>query len=80
MTHVVSDGHLDDAQQIRGILAAYKRAEDLINIGAYVNGSNPAIDRALKYIEPVQVFLRQATDETAGFNETLSLMRKIFSS
>ena len=44
-------------------MATYREAEDLINIGAYVKGSNPRIDAAVAKIEPIRSFLRQAPDE-----------------
>jgi len=45
------------------LLAAYRRAEDLINIGAYAEGTNPKIDRALRLMERINSFLRQAQDQ-----------------
>jgi flagellum-specific ATP synthase len=47
------------AQQAREILANYQEAEDLINIGAYVKGSNPKIDKAIAKIDNLNEFLRQ---------------------
>jgi flagellum-specific ATP synthase len=64
----------DSANTLREILATYRSAEDLINIGAYVEGSNPRIDRARAKIETVNAFLRQRADETSEYAETLRLM------
>jgi len=47
------------ANEVIHIMATYRRAEDLINIGAYVAGSNPDIDRAIKLMPRVNAFLRQ---------------------
>ena len=63
MTDVVSPAHWEKAAEIKSLLAAYTEAEDLINIGAYARGSNPQIDRALQFIEPINEFLRQGARE-----------------
>ena len=49
-------------------MAAYNETEDLINIGAYTRGSNPQIDRALSFVEPVGDFLRQRAEEGDSFD------------
>lgn len=59
------------ADSLRDILATYKDAEDLINIGAYVDGSNPRIDRARAKIEAANLFLRQRADEPTDYSDTL---------
>jgi len=58
------------AGRAREHLAAYRRHADLISIGAYVAGSNPAVDAAIKLHEPLRGFLRQAMHE--GFSTTQS--------
>jgi flagellum-specific ATP synthase len=47
----------------REALATYRKNQDLINIGAYPAGSNPAIDRAIRLQEPLNSLLRQAVQE-----------------
>lgn len=51
------------AQAVRELLAAYREHEDLITIGAYRPGANPAVDAALALRESIQQFLRQGIDE-----------------
>ena len=67
MSAVVSPGHQERAMQIKSLLGAYSEAEDLINIGAYAAGSNPQIDIALKFIEPINEFLQQGSREGENF-------------
>lgn len=67
MTDLVDNEHRQLAGTFRDYLSAYSQAEDLINIGAYVSGSNPRVDRARQYIEAMQDFLRQDTDECDSF-------------
>lgn len=65
------------AQKVREILAVYKDAEDLINIGAYKTGSNAKIDRAVKSIDAVNDFLRQSTEDPTTYQNTLRLLQQI---
>jgi flagellum-specific ATP synthase len=75
MRSVVSADHAKMAQKMREILATYKEAEDLINIGAYKAGSNPRIDKAIKFIDGVNGFLKQQVDDPTSFNQCLRLMQ-----
>lgn len=59
----------------RDLLALYRKNEDLINVGAYVYGSNPKIDRAIEVYEVMMVFLRQGVDETYAREETVKQLR-----
>jgi flagellum-specific ATP synthase len=72
MPDVVSETHAAAASAIREILATYREAEDLINIGAYVAGSNPRVDHALARIDAVRAFLRQGVDECVDFEQSLA--------
>lgn len=67
-----------NASKIKAIMATYADAEDLINIGAYKKGSNPAIDEAISYIGKVNDFLTQATDEKFSYEETRELMANLW--
>ncbi len=63
MRDVATEEHLQKAVEVKSIVAAYQEAEDLVSIGAYARGSNPQIDRALEFIEPINDYLRQGLDE-----------------
>lgn len=52
-----------DATLLRGLLAARRDAKDLIDIGAYVAGSNPQVDRALAQSADIDAFLRQDMED-----------------
>ena len=71
MPSITARDHLEAAGKLRTLLATYREAEDLINIGAYVEGSNPRIDQARRYIEQINRFLTQAPEEKAPFEDTL---------
>lgn len=78
MSDVASPRHRELAARIREVLSTYARAEDMINIGAYAHGSNPAIDRALKLIGPIRAFLQQAVETRAGLTESVAAMEALF--
>lgn len=78
MPQITPTEQRDAAGELRSVLAVYREAEDLINIGAYQDGSNPRIDRARSLIEPIRSFLKQETHEEAEFNQTQKAMRRLF--
>ena len=67
MVDIVDKEQKNKASELLNVVATYKKAEDLINIGAYVQGSNPGIDHAVKMIDKVNAFLRQNTAERVDF-------------
>ncbi len=78
MSSVATEEHKQLAGQMKNVLATYRDAEDLINIGAYRAGSNPGIDFAIEKIEAVNAFLRQGTEEKFQFDDIVQKMRDIF--
>jgi len=67
---VAPEDALQAGRKILGSLATYKRVEDMVNIGAYVKGSNPEIDKALELIDPINDFLRQPVEEKQTLEES----------
>jgi flagellum-specific ATP synthase len=65
------------AGEIRKKMAVYAGAEDLINVGAYRNGSNPAIDEAIAKHNSIEEFLVQEIDEPSSLEDTLTAMSEI---
>src|SRR6476619_1231529 len=55
-----------DATALRQLMAARRDAKDLVEIGAYVAGSNPLVDRALRQADAIDAFLRQDVEESTG--------------
>lgn len=70
MPKIVTDEQRKLANKAREVLATYREAEELINIGAYVNGSNPKIDEAIKKHPDLVSFLIQDLNE-ADFSDNL---------
>jgi flagellum-specific ATP synthase/type III secretion protein N (ATPase) len=75
MPDIASSEHRFGAAKIRRLLAAFKDAEDLVNIGAYVPGSNPLVDEALAKYGDITKFLQQDQKEFTDFEETKARLR-----
>lgn len=78
MPDIASEEHLNAAGRLRDLLATYKSAEDLINIGAYVEGSNAKIDEAKSMIGAINGFLKQDVFEKVTFQDTLTKLQHLF--
>ncbi len=78
MSQIATREHKRLAGKLKNVLATYNEAEDLINIGAYKNGSNPEIDYAITMIQQVNAFLQQEVDEKVSFEESVEGLEKMF--
>ena len=77
MIDVTTAEHQELAGQLRSVLATYRDAEDLVNIGAYVEGSNPEIDRAIRLLPAVRKFLQQGLLESTPFEEINGMLERV---
>lgn len=71
MMDIVSPEHWKIAMRLKSIVATYKKAYDLVSIGAYKEGSDAKVDHAIKVIEKINNFLRQDITEGVGFDDCL---------
>jgi len=78
MVDVTSPNHQLNARKLIKTLAVYKEAEDLINIGAYVRGSNPDIDYALMKIGEINGYLQQSIGESSLLLECEARLEQMF--
>jgi flagellum-specific ATP synthase len=78
MDDIVDPAQRQLAGRLKETLAAFRKAEDLINIGAYVAGSNPKIDFAIKMIDRINAYLRQDIDETVTLSDSLDQLKALF--
>ncbi len=76
MTEIVPDEHREAAGRLRNLLSLYNNNYDLISIGAYKHGTNPALDEAINKIDAINGFLMQRVEESFGFDETVKLLIK----
>jgi len=65
------------AGEVRRLMAAHAEARDLIEIGAYVPGTNPTVDLAVQLREPINGFLRQTVDEHVEADEAHRLLAQL---
>jgi len=77
MSDIITPEHKKAAAEVKKALAVYRDAEDLINIGAYVKGSNEKIDHAISLIDKILAFVQQSTEDRFTFDEVLSLLQGI---
>ncbi|EFI33918.1 ATPase, FliI/YscN family [Desulfonatronospira thiodismutans ASO3-1] len=64
-------------QKVIRLLAAYEKVEDMINIGAYVKGSNQEIDQAVRLVRPINDFLRQDIEEKFTLQQSFQQMQAL---
>ncbi len=75
MIDIVSSDHMRAAQSLRSTYAVYKEAEDMINVGAYVEGKNHKIDYAIKMIDKITDYLRHDVEEQSNFEEDITRLK-----
>lgn len=77
MDEITTLKHRANANRLKNILAVYKKAEDLINIGAYVKGSNPEIDYAIEMIANIRSYLQQGMGDGVNFEESVQQLEEL---
>ncbi len=77
MPDIISSEHKKAAGELKKALAIYRDAEDLINIGAYVKGSNENIDHAVSLINNILDFVQQSTSDRFTFKEVLDRLQGV---
>ncbi|HUN84076.1 MAG TPA: FliI/YscN family ATPase [Terracidiphilus sp.] len=71
MSSMVSKQHLTKANALRLLMSAYARSEDLIRIGAYQKGTDPALDNAIQNLPALNEFLLQKPDSFSSFQDAV---------
>ncbi|NMM15489.1 MAG: flagellar protein export ATPase FliI [Rhodoferax sp.] len=74
MHNVVSREHSEMARRFRAISSRYEKGRDLVQIGAYVGGSDPALDEAIKLHDAMAKFLQQDMFESATLEASVDEM------
>jgi flagellar biosynthesis/type III secretory pathway ATPase len=78
MPSVTTATHHAAAVRTREALGAARDVEDLVRIGAYVAGSDPAVDRALAHLPAIQGFLQQNVEQSSSFSETVAKIESLW--
>ncbi len=76
MTNIVETDHRDAASKVRNLMSIYDTNYDLVSIGAYKKGSNPALDVAISKIDGINKFLQQGIEEKSPYDQSLDMMEK----
>ena len=71
MGDVTTKEHRDAAGALRNLMAVHAKNEDLINIGAYVSGTDPVCDKAISMMDDINKFLKQSTNEKTEYVKTI---------
>jgi flagellum-specific ATP synthase len=75
MDDITDLDHKHQVGRIKEVMATYRKAEDLINIGAYAAGSNPKIDFAIQTIESINGYLKQGVHEATTYEESIAALK-----
>jgi flagellar biosynthesis/type III secretory pathway ATPase len=74
---LASPGQKEASRKLREALSVYREAEDLIQLGAYVAGTNPILDASVRVRPEMLEFLRQDHTAKAEIGETLQSMQAL---
>lgn len=78
MTSIVPQRQVEMARQFKSLYSKYQRSHDLISVGAYVAGSDPELDRAIKLYPAFERFLQQTMTQQEGFDTSIAKLSKLF--
>lgn len=78
MHNVVSAEHFELARRFRAVSARYEKGRDLVQIGAYVSGSDPALDQAIQLRGAMEEFLQQDMYQSASLAGSVKAMKAVF--
>jgi len=77
MHNVVQREHFDMARSFRAIYSRYQKSRDLIQVGAYMSGSDPQLDEAIRLQPGMVGFLQQSMFEAAPMDDCLAAMGQV---
>jgi flagellum-specific ATP synthase len=63
MNALITNQEFDLVRRFKSLYSRYQRSRDLINVGAYVRGTDPQLDEAIALYPQLEAFLRQAIEE-----------------
>ena len=78
MDDIISSSQKENANKLKAVMATYRKSEDLINIGAYVAGSNPKIDYAIELNDRANGYLMQGIEDCVTYDESVKQLEELF--
>ena len=77
MHNVVSREHFELARHFRAVYSRYQKSRDLVQVGAYMSGSDPQLDEAIRLQPAMASFLQQNMFEAAPMADSLDAMAAV---
>lgn len=74
---IVAREVVEAGRLVTGLMATYKQVEDMINIGAYAQGSNPEVDAAIRMRDPTEAFLRQNVGDRENLMDSFTKLLEL---
>ena len=74
MHNVVPRAHFELARGFRAVYSRYQKSRDLIQVGAYMSGSDPQLDEAIRLQPGMTAFLQQSMFEAAPMDDSIAAM------
>ncbi len=78
MVNLISPAHFEHIRHFKQLFSRYQRSRDLISVGAYVPGSDPLLDQAIKLYPALEQFLQQPLSERAPYPDSLDHLSTLF--
>ena len=79
MHNVVSREHFEVARHFRAVYSRYQKSRDLVQVGAYMSGSDPALDQAIQLQPAMEQFLQQGMLESSSLEDSCMRMADVLS-
>lgn len=77
MPSLVTEEHLGAAAEVRQLLSAYAKSEDLIRIGAYAKGADPVLDRAIAAMPRIESYLKQRSADVCPYTDSVRSLTEL---
>lgn len=78
MTNIVPPEQIEIARKFKSIYSHYQRNHDLISVGAYMPGSDPALDQAIKIYPALKNFLQQGITQHENYHDSIKALFSLF--
>jgi len=78
MANIVSPEHLEISRTFKSIYSHYQRSHDLISVGAYVSGTDPALDNAINMYPMFENFLQQGMTQQENYSDSIKNLFALF--
>jgi flagellum-specific ATP synthase len=78
MHSITTPDHQQLSRKLKQLYSRYERSRDLISVGAYVPGSDPQVDEAIRLYPRITAFLQQGIHERSGISQSLGELQALF--